>query len=99
MVNRLSRLTDLFRAESRERLAAVIELVAEARRAAGALADDRGDAARAALDVLASAEEASVRLRLVPLGGLFDDLARAVRDAARAEGKLAELHASGGDVE
>jgi len=81
-----------------ERVDAVVALVAEARRVAGGIEADDG-AARAVGDVLAAAEEAALRLRLVPLSGLFGDLERAVRDAARDDGKLAELVASGGEVE
>ncbi|HEY3109173.1 MAG TPA: ATP-binding protein [Chloroflexota bacterium] len=81
-----------------ERVDAVVALVAEARRVAGGIAAG-GGAAHAVGDVLAAAEEAALRLRLVPLSGLFGDLERAVRDAARDDGKLAELAASGGEVE
>lgn len=80
------------------RLDALVGLVAEARRAAAVIAIGAGDA-RALADVLAEAEGAALRLRLVPLEGIFDGLRRAVRDAATADGKQAELHATGGEVE
>jgi two-component system chemotaxis sensor kinase CheA len=78
-----------------DRVAATVELVAEARR----LASVAGEPDRTLVDLLGSAEEAALRLRLVPLGGLFDDLRLAVRDAAAADGKQAQLLVSGGDVE
>jgi two-component system chemotaxis sensor kinase CheA len=81
-----------------DRVDVVVALVAEARRVAGGI-DGRAGAARAVGEVLAAAEEAALRLRLAPLSGLFGDLERAVRDAARDDGKLADLVTSGGEVE
>jgi two-component system chemotaxis sensor kinase CheA len=78
-----------------DRVGAVVDLVAEARR----LAAFGPEPDRALVELLGSAEEAALRLRLVPLGGVFDELRLSVREAAAADGKHAALIASGGEVE
>jgi two-component system chemotaxis sensor kinase CheA len=83
-----------------DRIDAVVGLAAEARRTSERLART-GDAAeaRGLAGLLAAAEAAALRLRLVPLEGVFGDLRLAVRNAALADGKEAELVARGGEVE
>jgi two-component system, chemotaxis family, sensor kinase CheA len=52
------------------------------------------------MDVLYSElQELVMRLRMVPLGPLFAQFTRTVRDIARSRGKLARLEISGEDVE
>lgn len=82
-----------------DRIGAVLALVAEARRLAAqtSAATSLGD--RSLDDLLAAAEESALRLRLLPLGGIFDELRLAVREAAAADGKSADLVARGGEVE
>jgi two-component system chemotaxis sensor kinase CheA len=83
-----------------DRVGALVDLVAEARRLAGRTAGPDAPAeARSLVELLGSAEEAALRLRLVPLGGMFDDLRLAVREAGASDGKQAELRARGGEVE
>src|SRR5439155_17570837 len=77
-----------------ERIDAVVGLVGEALRASAALGGSRELA-----DVLATAEEAALRLRLVALAGIVAPLERAVRDAARLDGKQAVLVVDGAEVE
>ena len=73
------------------RIDEVVALAAEARRSQGDL--------RALDELLSTTEAAALRLRLMPLEGLFADLRRAVRDAAASDGKQAALETQGGDVE
>jgi two-component system chemotaxis sensor kinase CheA len=73
-----------------DRIDSVVALAAEARRTSDP---------RALADLLATTEAAALRLRLMPLEGLFADLRRAVRDAAQSDGKQATLVTQGGDVE
>jgi two-component system chemotaxis sensor kinase CheA len=87
-----------------DRIDALLGLVAEATRAADRLSPGPGGTPAAAqvrdlAGLVAAAEAAALRLRLLPMGAMFDDLRRAVRDAAAADGKQAELVAIGGDVE
>jgi chemotaxis protein histidine kinase CheA len=82
-----------------DRIGAVLDLVAEARRVAARGTTDSGAGDRSLDDLLSAAEEGALRLRLVPLGGMFDGLRLAVREAASADGKEAELVARGGEVE
>ncbi|HEY3079487.1 MAG TPA: ATP-binding protein [Chloroflexota bacterium] len=83
-----------------DRIDAVVGLAAEARRAAETLARATGEPdARGLAGLLAAAEAAALRLRLVPLEGVFADLRLAVRNAALADGKEAELLTRGGEVE
>jgi len=87
-----------------DRIDALVGLVAEAARAAAHLARGPSGAAttaqaREVAGLVAAAEAAVLRLRLLPMGAMFDDLRLAVRDAAAADGKLAELVTVGGDVE
>lgn len=44
-------------------------------------------------------EQATLALRMVPVGTMFDRFARLVRDAARSLGKPAEFRTEGGDIE
>jgi chemotaxis protein histidine kinase CheA len=74
-----------------DRIDAVVALASEARRT-------QHDP-RALDELLATTEAAALRLRLMPLEGLFADLRRAVRDAAESDGKQARLETEGGDVE
>jgi two-component system chemotaxis sensor kinase CheA len=83
-----------------DRIDAVVGLAAEARRAAETLARSTDEPeARGLAGLLAAAEAAALRLRLVPLEGIFADLRLAVRNAALADGKAAVLVTRGGDVE
>ena len=84
-----------------EQIDHLIGLVSEARRLAMHSGTNSGDNVRHddLTDILGAAEAAALRLRLVPIGGMFDNLRRAVRDSARDDGKEAELSAIGGEVE
>ncbi len=84
-----------------ERIDQLVGLVSEARRLALSInsKSTRAVANDDLLDILGAAEAAALRLRLVPFGGMFDNLRRAVRDSARDDGKEAELSTVGGDVE
>ncbi|HEV8635808.1 MAG TPA: ATP-binding protein [Chloroflexota bacterium] len=83
-----------------DRIDAVVGLASEARRAAETLADATGGPeARALAGLLATAEAAALRLRLVPLEGIFADLRLAARNVALADGKEAVLLTRGGEVE
>ena len=81
------------------RIGAVLDLVAEARRVASRAVAPADSGDRSLDDLLSAAEEGALRLRLLPLGGMFDGLRLAVREAAAADGKRAELEARGGEVE
>lgn len=59
----------------------------------GAVAGDR------TAMLLASLGDEVLRLRLLPVSGVFDRLPRAVRDAARASGREARLEVQGSDIE
>jgi two-component system chemotaxis sensor kinase CheA len=76
-----------------ERIDAVVGLVGEALRASASASP------RDLADILATAEEAALRLRLVALAGIVPPLERAVRDAARMDGKQAGLVVTGAEVE
>ena len=84
-----------------ERIDQLVALVSEARRIASQGKTDVPTAVcnLALNEMLGAAEAAALRLRLVPVGGMFDNLRRAVRDAAHDDGKDAELFTTGGEVE
>jgi two-component system chemotaxis sensor kinase CheA len=54
-----------------------------------------GEAERLFMDL----QEEVMRVRMVPVGPMFRQLARSVRDISGSHGKLARLEVSGGDVE
>lgn len=80
----------------------VIELAANSReiteRLTGAI-DALGDEAMRLAQITAALRHGITRLRSVPLEHVFRRLLRAVRDAARQDGKLVELQLDGGTLE
>ena len=76
------------------RVGAAAERIAAAAAASSELASDREELARE----LADLRERVFRLRLLPVEALFDDLRRAIRDAAATLGKAVDVQLNGGDV-
>jgi two-component system, chemotaxis family, sensor kinase CheA len=77
---------------SRARLSQLIETPSVSRRS---LQEAHREAERLYLDL----QDLVMRLRMVPVGPTFQQLARTVRDLARGLGKEARLDVTGGDVE
>jgi two-component system chemotaxis sensor kinase CheA len=77
---------------SRARLSQLIETPSVPRRS---LQEAHREAERLYLDL----QDMVMRLRMVPVGPTFQQLARTVRDLARSLGKEARLEIAGGDVE
>ncbi|MBI4516125.1 MAG: Hpt domain-containing protein [Deltaproteobacteria bacterium] len=65
----------------------------------GTFIDAFGEEARQFSKITSGLQRQITRLRLVPLDTLFRRLLRPVRDAARQEGKLVDLHFEGSDVQ
>jgi chemosensory pili system protein ChpA (sensor histidine kinase/response regulator) len=65
----------------------------------GTFIDALGEEARQFSKITSGLQRQITRLRLVPLDTLFRRLLRPVRDAARQEGKLVDLHFEGTDVQ
>ncbi|MBI1815578.1 MAG: Hpt domain-containing protein [Deltaproteobacteria bacterium] len=65
----------------------------------GGFIDAFGEEARQFSKITTGLQRQITRLRLVPLDTLFRRLLRPVRDAARQEGKLVDLHFEGTDVQ
>ena len=80
----------------------VVEVISQAREIGDQLSnaiDALGDEAGQLSQITSALRHGVTRLRSVPLEHVFRRLVRAVRDAARQEGKLVELQLDGGTLE